>query len=136
MRPARTWRLCLSQSIPQICLTPKPEFMLRVTIYQKALEDLIRTQEIRVRTLETGRRLDGNYKQRGKDWERAAHVDYFESDGKTTVCRLQQDCGIRIQGNYSRSDLPEGLALVWRKKYGKKISPIRFLAIRMWMTGS
>lgn len=35
MRPARTWRLCLSQSIPQICLTPKPEFMLRVTFIRR-----------------------------------------------------------------------------------------------------
>lgn len=29
------WRLCLSQSIPQICLTPKPEFMLRVTFIRR-----------------------------------------------------------------------------------------------------
>lgn len=89
-------------------------------IYQKALEDLIRDAEDSCPDVETGRRLDGNYKQRGKDWERAAHVDYFESDGKTTVCRLQQDCGIRIQGNYSRSDLQKGLRLCGGKKYGKK----------------
>lgn len=89
-------------------------------IYQKALEDLIRDAEDSCPDVETGRRLDGNYTQRGKDWERAAHVDYFESDGKTTVCRLQQDCGIRIQGNYSRSDLQKGLRLCGGKKYGKK----------------
>ena len=49
-------------------------------IYQKALEDLIRDAEDSCPDVETGRRLDGNYKQRGKDWERAAHVDYFESE--------------------------------------------------------
>lgn len=89
-------------------------------IYQKALEDLIRDVEDPCPDVEKGRSLDANYKQRGKDWERAAHVDYFESDGKTTVCRLQQDCGIRIQGNYSRSDLQKGLRLCGGKKYGKK----------------
>lgn len=67
---------------------------------------------------ETGRKLDANYKQRGKEGERKAHVDYFESDGKTTECKLQQDCGIRIQGNYSRSDLQKGLRLCADTDYG------------------
>ena len=33
---------------------------------------------------------------------------------------LSQDCGIRIQGNYSRSDLQKGFRLYARKKYGEK----------------
>ena len=66
------------------------------------------------------RRLPANYNQKGKDWERNAHIDYFVTDGTTLDCQLQQDCGIRIQGNYSRSDLMKGLRLYARADYGKK----------------
>lgn len=68
----------------------------------------------------TARELDANYKQRGRQAERNAHIDYFESDGTTASCKLQQDCGIRIQGNYSRSDLQKGFRLFARADYGKK----------------
>ena len=66
------------------------------------------------------RNLEANYTQRGSEWERPAHIDYLESDGKTTSCKLQQDCGIRIQGNYSRSDLQKGFRLYAKKEYGEK----------------
>jgi len=66
------------------------------------------------------RKLEANYTQRGSAWEREVHVDYLESDGKSTECKLQQDCGIRIQGNYSRSDLQKGFRLYARKDYGEK----------------
>lgn len=70
--------------------------------------------------VDTARKLDANYNQRGSGWERAAHIDYMESDGVNTVCKLKQDCGIRIQGNYSRSDLQKGFRLYARETYGKK----------------
>lgn len=66
------------------------------------------------------RNLEANYNQRGSAWERRAHIDYLESDGENTLCRLQQDCGIRIQGNYSRSDLQKGFRLYARQDYGQK----------------
>lgn len=66
------------------------------------------------------RRLPANYSQKGKGWEREAHVDYFETDGTALECMLQQDCGIRIQGNYSRSDLMKSFRLYARADYGKK----------------
>ena len=66
------------------------------------------------------RNFPANYSQRGRDWERNAHIDYFETDGTTLDCKLQQDCGIRIQGNYSRSDLMKGLRLYARADYGEK----------------
>ncbi|MCI9080253.1 MAG: hypothetical protein HFH68_15315 [Lachnospiraceae bacterium] len=66
------------------------------------------------------RKLEANYTQRGSLWERPAHIDYIESDGNITSCRLQQDCGIRIQGNYSRSDLQKGFRLYAKKEYGEK----------------
>ncbi len=62
--------------------------------------------------------IEANYTQRGREWERAAHIDFFESDGTTTSLVLSQDCGIRIQGNYSRSDYQKGFRLYARKDYG------------------
>ncbi len=68
---------------------------------------------------DTGRKLAANYNQRGKAWERTAHIDFIESNGTVTECVLQQDCGIRIQGNYSRSDLQKGFRLYARSDYGE-----------------
>lgn len=66
------------------------------------------------------RGMDANYKQKGKGWERKTHIDYFESDGQETSCEFQQDCGIRIQGNYSRSDYQKSFRLYARDEYGAK----------------
>ncbi len=63
------------------------------------------------------RKAPANYRERGSEWERSAHIDYIESDGETTEVKLQQDCGIRIQGNYSRSDIQKGLRLYAREDY-------------------
>lgn len=67
---------------------------------------------------DTARRLLANYSARGREWERATHVDFFESDGTTTELILSQDCGIRIQGNYSRSDYQKSFRLYARSEYG------------------
>ncbi|MBR6873316.1 MAG: CotH kinase family protein [Ruminococcus sp.] len=69
---------------------------------------------------ETARKADANYKQRGKEWERPVHAEFFEisPDGSKTV--ISQDCGIRVQGNYSRSDLIKGLRLYARNSYGEQ----------------
>lgn len=77
-----------------------------------AYKDSIREWEI----VDISRKIEANYNQRGSEWERDAHIDYLESDGINTVCRLQQDCGIRIQGNYSRSDLQKGFRLYARNE--------------------
>lgn len=69
---------------------------------------------------DTCRGMDANYKQKGREWERETHIDYFESDGTNTSCKLQQDCGIRIQGNYSRSDYQKSFRLYARADYGEK----------------
>lgn len=58
-----------------------------------------------------------NYNQRGKEWERAAHIDFFESDGSLV---LSQDCGIRTQGAYSRADYQKSLRFYARAEYGPK----------------
>lgn len=68
--------------------------------------------------VEDARKFPANYNQRGREWEREAHIDVFEMTGNSTELVLAQDCGIRIQGNYSRSDLQKGFRLYARKDYG------------------
>ena len=87
-------------------------------VFDRALERHLASGE--KLTDHTSRELEANYNQRGRQWERNAHIDYFESDGITTSFLLQQDCGIRIQGNYSRSDLQKGFRLFARGDYGEK----------------
>lgn len=67
---------------------------------------------------DTARKLPANYNQRGSDWERSAHVDFFEADAKGATEVISQDCGIRIQGNYSRSDLLKSFRLLAKSEYG------------------
>lgn len=91
-------------------------------IFDKALEEYLasgKTIDGR-NAVDTARHLSANYNQKGKGWERPAHIDYFESDGTTTTCQVSQDCGIRIQGNFSRSDLQKGFRLFAREEYGEK----------------
>lgn len=64
------------------------------------------------------RNLEANYTQRGREWERQAHIDFFEADGSSATLVLSQDCGIRVQGNYSRSDYQKGFRLYARSDYG------------------
>jgi hypothetical protein len=67
-----------------------------------------------------GRKLAANYSQRGRAWERNAYVNFLEVDTDNTTCVLSQNCGIRIQGNYSRSDLQKSFRLYARSDYGDK----------------
>ncbi len=85
--------------------------------FQADLNELLSTGE-KLRDGETARSLDANYKQKGREWERVAHMTMFEFSPEGTVAVLNQQCGVRIQGNYSRSDLQKGLRLYARKEYG------------------
>ncbi|MBQ5318666.1 MAG: CotH kinase family protein [Oscillospiraceae bacterium] len=86
-------------------------------IFDKALEQHL-AEGNRLKDTEDARSLDANYKQRGRDWERNASITMLEvtAEGAETV--LNQNCGIRIQGNYSRSDYQKGFRLYARKEYG------------------
>lgn len=86
-------------------------------IFDKALEQYL-AEGNRLRDTEDARSLDANYKQRGRDWERNASVTMLEvtPEGAETV--ISQNCGIRVQGNYSRSDYQKGFRLYARKEYG------------------
>ncbi len=57
---------------------------------------------------------DANYRQRGKEWERACETFIFENK----ELLVSQELGIRIQGNVSRGTIPRSLNLFARKKYG------------------
>jgi len=85
-------------------------------VFDNALKDFLNSGE-RLREGETARSLDANYKQKGREWEREVNVTMFEftTDSATEV--INQNCGIRIQGNYSRSDLQKGFRLYARNDY-------------------
>ncbi|MGN0688262.1 MAG: CotH kinase family protein [Oscillospiraceae bacterium] len=88
-------------------------------IFDKSLEQYL-AKEKRVRDGETARSLDANYKQRGREWERTCAMTMLEMHPDGTREVLNQLCGVRIQGNYSRSDLQKGLRLYARSDYGEK----------------
>lgn len=97
---------------------PKTGIYVKGEVFEKALADYLTTGgEFKA---DTSRQLAANYTQRGREWERSIHMDFFESDGTTTTLALAQDCGIRIQGNYSRSDFQKGFRLYAREQYGNK----------------
>ncbi|MCQ2522058.1 MAG: CotH kinase family protein [Lachnospiraceae bacterium] len=97
---------------------PETGIYVRGNIFDEALQKYIASgQPFKD---DCGRKLEANYNQRGREWERTAHVDFLESDGMQTKCVLSQDCGIRIQGNFSRSDLQKGFRLYAREDYGNK----------------
>lgn len=98
---------------------PEKGIYVKGNVFEKALANRLE-EDGSIWDTEECRRLDANYKQKGKSWERNTHIDYFESNGAETSCKLQQDCGIRIQGNYSRSDYQKGFRLYARQEYGSK----------------
>jgi len=62
--------------------------------------------------------LDGstpaNFNQRGSDWERDAHIDYFED----TALSFAVDCGVRIHGGWSRDSQQKSIKFYMRSEYG------------------
>ena len=109
-------------SIISISVNPEDLFDYETGIYVKGkvFDEALKRDKFDPNNLEPLRKYPANYNQRGKDWERPAHVDYLESDGETTSLMFSQDCGIRTQGNYSRSDLQKSFRLYAREDYGEK----------------
>ncbi len=87
------------------------------SIFEEALKDYLTKNNLR--DPEVARSLNANYKQKGRAWEREIALSFLECtpEGATEV--LSQICGIRIQGNYSRSDLQKGFRLYARSDYGE-----------------
>lgn len=57
-----------------------------------------------------------NYRGTGVDWERPAHMEFYESDGTRAFA---QDIGIRIHGGITRSLPQKSLRIYARSEYGK-----------------
>lgn len=95
---------------------PEKGIYVKGNIFDQAFADYLESgEEI---DDETARSLDANYKQHGREWERGCHIDYMEYNAEGGETRFSQDAGIRIQGNYSRSDLQKGFRLYARNTYG------------------
>ena len=58
---------------------------------------------------------EGNFRGKGKEFERLAYVSIFDEEGR---CIDQNNCGIRIHGNVSRGFAQKGFNIYYRKKYG------------------
>ncbi|MFK7785556.1 MAG: lamin tail domain-containing protein, partial [Crocinitomicaceae bacterium] len=58
----------------------------------------------------------GNYYQRGIDWERACAVTLFDNNG---IEAFNENMGVRISGNNSRSLQQKSLRFYMRDEYGK-----------------
>lgn len=64
---------------------------------------------------EEGNNQTGNYFQRGDEWERKMHIEFFEPDG---TIGLSQFAGMRIHGNFTRSYPRKSLRIYSRSDYG------------------
>ncbi len=59
--------------------------------------------------------IPANYNQKGRDWERVASFEMFDS-GESVV---KQDVGIRIKGAASRNSVQKSFTIYARQDYGK-----------------
>jgi len=57
----------------------------------------------------------GNYYQKGDEWERPAHLEYFEESGNRVI---NQDVGLRIHGKITRHAPQKTLRVSARSEYG------------------
>jgi len=60
----------------------------------------------------------GNYFQKGEQWEKPVHLEYFESDGHPV---LSLDVGVRIHGMMTRQAAQKTLRIYARAEYGSKV---------------
>lgn len=59
---------------------------------------------------------ESNYNKRGSEWERLAHVEYFEPDNERT---LSQNIGLRIHGGVTRNYPQKSLRMYSKSEYGQ-----------------
>lgn len=63
---------------------------------------------------ETGIYTEKNMKNRGSEWERPVHLDFFETDGSLA---LEQELGVRIHGGATRAHDQKSLRLYAKSEY-------------------
>lgn len=59
---------------------------------------------------------EGNYHNRGDQWERHMHISFFENNG---LLVFETDAGIRMRGYGSASNPQKSFTTYFRKEYGK-----------------
>jgi len=60
----------------------------------------------------------GNYGQRGYEWEREVHFEFWESSQDPLV--ISRNLGVRIHGGATRNASQKALRFYAREEYGKK----------------
>ncbi len=105
-----SWQLpVLSLSIQEECLF---DYTSGIYLAGKVFDDW--------RTNDPNMEINGgrpaNYNRRGDEWERPAHLEFFE-DGELLPA-FQQDLGVRIHGGWSKSRSMKSLRLYAGKRYG------------------
>lgn len=65
---------------------------------------------------EPGNRWTGNYMQRGADWERPTYMEFFDENGQKA---FDQEIGLRVHGNESRSYYKKSFRLYSRRDYDR-----------------
>ncbi len=92
---------------------------MRGIYYKNSLNEYLKNHNDSLSNINVEHDITANFKQKGKAWERPCHIDYFETNGNETELKLAQDCGIRIQGNYSRQSIQKSFRLYARADYGE-----------------
>ncbi|MDQ0254432.1 Leucine-rich repeat (LRR) protein [Evansella vedderi] len=67
---------------------------------------------------ETGLFVNKNWHNRGKDWEREANMEFYETDG---TLGFSQRIGVRVHGAYSSNLSQKPLRLYARSEYGTNL---------------
>ena len=67
----------------------------------------------------------GNYLQKGREWERLANVEFYDSEDNSGI---NQECGLRTQGNRARVFPNKGMKIYAREEYGAKRFRYKFFA--------
>lgn len=57
-----------------------------------------------------------NFDRRGREWEKKAHIDFFENNGEFGFA---SNVGVRLQGANSRKYAQKSYRIYFRKEYGK-----------------
>ncbi|MEX1193193.1 MAG: CotH kinase family protein [Brumimicrobium sp.] len=65
----------------------------------------------------------GNYYQRGENWEKNSHIEYYEPN---STLKLKQDVGLRTHGGNSRRFRQKGFKIYARRDYGLRWLNYRF----------
>lgn len=106
------------QNIPVVSLTTDPENLFDETTGIYVLGDVYTQWKESLKGDLSGVPLwqyPGNYSKRGSEWERIAHIEYFDQEHNSV---FSSAVGIRIHGGASRSSLQKSFNVYFRDSIG------------------